>query len=139
MARSLIKVFYESSDMPTIIHFEIPTDDLERSKKFYSELFGWNFEKYSLPEGMDYLIITTTDDQGNKSIGGGMMKRQNPQHVMTNYIGVKSVDEYSTKISQSGGKVVMSKKSVPGMGYFAICLDTENNSFGIWETDPNAK
>ena len=33
----------------------------------------------------------------------------------------------------------MAKKAVPGMGYFAICLDTENNSFGIWETDPNAK
>jgi len=25
------------------------------------------------------------------------------------------------------------------MGYFAVCLDTENNSFGIWETDANAK
>jgi predicted enzyme related to lactoylglutathione lyase len=58
---------------------------------------------------------------------------------MTNFIGVKSVDEYSTKISQSGGKVVMAKKAVPGMGYFALCLDTENNSFGLWETDPNAK
>jgi predicted enzyme related to lactoylglutathione lyase len=68
-----------------------------------------------------------------------MMKRQNPQHVVTNYIGVKSIDEYSTKIFQAGGKVVMAKKTVPGMGYFAICLDTEINSFGIWETDPNAK
>jgi uncharacterized protein len=126
--------------MTTIIHFEIPTDDLERSKKFYSELFGWNFEKYSFPEGMDYLIITTTDDQGNKSIGGGMMKRQNPQQQgMTNYIAVKSVDEHCAKIAQVGGKVVMPKKAVPGMGYFAMCLDTENNSFGIWETDTNAK
>jgi hypothetical protein len=25
------------------------------------------------------------------------------------------------------------------MGYFAVCMDTENNSFGIWETDSNAK
>ena len=125
--------------MSTIIHFEIPADDLERSKKFYGDMFGWKFEKFTFPDGMDYLIITTTDEQGNKAMGGGMMKRQNPQHVVTNYIGVKSVDEYSAKISQSGGKVVMSKKPVPGMGYFAICLDTENNSFGIWETDPNAK
>jgi hypothetical protein len=84
-------------------------------------------------------MITTTDDQGNNAIGGGIMKRQNPQHAVTNYIGVKSVDEYSAKIPQSGGKVVMPKKAVPGMGYFAICLDTENNSFGIWETDPTAK
>jgi uncharacterized protein len=42
-------------------------------------------------------------------------------------------------ISQSGGKVVMSKKSFQELGFFAICLDTESNSFGIWESDPNAK
>jgi len=28
-------------DMPTIVHFEIPSDDIERSKKFYNDLFGW--------------------------------------------------------------------------------------------------
>ena len=138
-ATRLIKTFLELEYMSTIIHFEIPADDLERSKKFYSDLFGWKFEKFTLPDGMDYLTITTTDDQGSKAIGGGMMKRQNPQHVVTNYIGVKSVDEYSAKISQSGGKVVMGKKAVSGMVYFAICLDTENNTFGIWETDSNAK
>jgi uncharacterized protein len=48
-------------------------------------MFGWKFEKFTLPDGMDYLIITTTDEQENKAIGGGMMKRQNPQHVMTLY------------------------------------------------------
>ena len=90
--------------MSTIIHFEIPADDLERSKKFYSEMFGWKFEKFTLPDGIDYLIITTADDQGNNAIGGGMMKRQNPQHVVTNYIGVKSVDEHSAKISESDNK-----------------------------------
>jgi uncharacterized protein len=31
--------------MPTIVHFEIPADDVERSKKFYSDLFGWKIEK----------------------------------------------------------------------------------------------
>ena len=69
----------------------------------------------------------------------GMMKRQMPEHRITNYINVKSVDEYSSKVEKLGGKIVASKHGVPGMGYFALCLDTENNSFGIWETDQNAK
>jgi uncharacterized protein len=129
--------------MPTLVHFEIPSDDIDRSKKFYNELFGWTIEKLpeeSLPEGMEYFIISTVDDKGNKALSGGMMKRQNPQQQgITNYIDVKSVDEYSTKVEQLGGKVVIPKKPVPGMGYFAICSDTENNSFGIWETDANAK
>ena len=33
--------------MPTIVHFEIPTDDVERSRKFYSDLFGWKIGKWS--------------------------------------------------------------------------------------------
>lgn len=129
--------------MPTLVHFEIPSDDIDRSKKFYNELFGWTIEKLreeSLPEGMQYFIISTVDDKGNKAVSGGMMKRQNPQQQgITNYIDVKSVDEYSTKVEQLGGKVMIPKKPVPGMGYFAICSDTENNSFGIWETDAKAK
>jgi predicted enzyme related to lactoylglutathione lyase len=56
-----------------------------------------------------------------------------------NYIGVSSVNEYMQKVEKLGGEVVMGKHPVPGMGYFAVCLDTENNAFGIWETDPKAK
>ena len=81
-------------------------------------MFGWKFEKFTLPDEMDYLIITTTDEQGNKAIGGGMMMRQNPQYVVTNYIGVKSVDEYSAKISQSGGKASYVKKNRSRNGLF---------------------
>jgi predicted enzyme related to lactoylglutathione lyase len=84
-------------------------------------------------------LITTTDDKGNKALGGGIMKRQGPQQPIINHIDVKSVDEYSSKVQQLGGKVHVPKTAVPGMGYFAICLDTENNAFGIWETNESAK
>jgi predicted enzyme related to lactoylglutathione lyase len=128
-------------DMPTIVHFEIPSDDIERSKKFYNELFGWNIEKWAgLSEGMEYWLISTVDDKGNEAVGGGMMKRQSPdQQGITNYFDVKSVQEYSAKVEQLGGKVISSKMPVPGMGYFAVCTDTENNGFGIFEVDSNAK
>ena len=88
---------------------------------------------------MEYWLITTTDDNGNKALGGGIMKRQGPQQPIINHIDVKSVDEYSSKVQQLGVKVHVPKTAVPGMGYFAICLDTENNAFGIWETNENAK
>ena len=49
--------------MPTIVHFDIPSDDIERSKKFYNDLFGWKFDKWSgsdaMPEGMEYWLIST--------------------------------------------------------------------------------
>jgi predicted enzyme related to lactoylglutathione lyase len=66
--------------MPTIVHFEIPADNVERARSFYSKLFGWEIKE--IP-GMDYWIITTT---GEKSLGGGTMKRQNPgQPIISKY------------------------------------------------------
>ncbi len=136
--------------MSTIVHFEIPSDDIERAKKFYNGLFGWKIERWSGADNsqltsaatgqpVEYWMVSTTDDKGNNALGGGMMKRQMPEQQITNYINVKSVDEYSSKVEKLGGKVVARKHAVPGMGYFALCLDTENNSFAIWETDQSAK
>jgi predicted enzyme related to lactoylglutathione lyase len=133
--------------MPTIVHFEMPADDVERAKKFYTDLFGWKIEKWpgtsskdSSSSSMEYWIVSTTDDKGNKTpIGGGLMKRQEQHQQITNFIDINSVDEYSSKIEKLGGKVVVTKMAVPGMGYFAVCHDTENNSFGIWETNEGAK
>ena len=31
--------------IPSIVHFEIPADDVERARGFYSTLFGWRIEK----------------------------------------------------------------------------------------------
>jgi uncharacterized protein len=136
--------------MPTIVHFEIPADDIERAKKFYNNLFGWKIEKWpgtdnskltsaATGQPIEYWMINTTDDKGNKAVGGGMMKRQMAEHHITNYINVNSIDEYTSKVEEAGGKVVAPKHAVPGMGYFALCLDTENNVFAIWESDESAK
>jgi len=134
-------------DMPTIVHFQIPSDDIERSKKFYSDLFGWKFDKMptpagseAMPEGMEYWLISTVDAKGNKADGRGMMKKQSPQQQgITNYFDVKSVQEYSAKVEKLGGKVISPKMPVPGMGYMATCTDTENNGFDIFEVDQTAK
>ena len=120
-----------------IIHFEIHATDVEKLKKFYSGLFGWNTEEH--PRPMEYWMITTTDEKGEQALAGGMMQRQHPQQPITNYIDVPSIDEYAVKVEKIGGKVVVPKTAVSGIGYFAVCLDTENNTFAIWETDDTAK
>jgi predicted enzyme related to lactoylglutathione lyase len=76
-------------DMPTLVHFEIPSDDIERSRNFYNELFEWKIDKWPGSEHFahDYWMITTTDDKGNEALHGGMMKRQSPQQQgITNYL-----------------------------------------------------
>lgn len=113
----------------TIVHFEIPADNIERANKFYGSLFGWKIEK--MPGPTEYWMFMTTN-----ASGGGIMKRQTPDQVITNYIGVDSVDRYAKKVQELGGKVKVPKTEVPGFGWFAVCADTENNTFAIWEANP---
>ena len=80
------------------------------------------------------------DAKGNKATTGGMMKRRSRQQQgITNYFDVKSVQDYSAKVEKLGGKVISTKQSLPGVGYIAVCTDTENNGFGIFEMDSTAK
>lgn len=124
--------------MATIVHFEIPADEPERAIKFYKELFDWKIEKYPSGE-MDYWMINTKDEKGEKGVDGGLMKRQDPQQQITNFIDVPSIEEYSKKVERLGGMIVVQKRAVPKFGYFAVCLDTEKNAFSLWENDPEAK
>ncbi len=119
----------------SIVWFEIPADNIERARSFYSSLFGWKIEKF--PGMSDYWHIDTggSDD----SPDGGMLTRKQPQQPITNYINVASVNEAAAKVEKLGGKVCMPKTAVPQMGYFAICQDTENNMFALWERNEGAK
>jgi len=123
--------------MPSIVHFDIPANDPERAKNFYARLFGWKFEKPI--ETMEYYLVDTEDLEGKSGTGGGLGKRGAPDQKIVNYIGVSSVDEYLIKVKELGGKVLMPKTAVPGMGYLATCMDTENNTFGLWEENKEAQ
>ena len=74
-----------------------------------------------------------------RSRTAGMMERQHPEHGITNYVAVQSVDQAAAKVRKLGGKICMEKTAVPEMGYFVVCNDTENNTFALWEPDEKAK
>lgn len=116
----------------TPVHFEIPADDVEKLAPFYQQLFGWKIERIA-PE---YWMVET--DHSGQGIGGGMMKRQLPQQQILVYFQVESVDEFAAQVRALGGQVVVGKRAVPTMGYFAVCLDPQHNAFALWQTDPSA-
>jgi uncharacterized protein len=126
--------------MPTVEYFQIPADNINRAREFYKKVFGWEMQKWSNSENseQEYWMFQTKDDEGNPGLGGGLMKRQSPQHTVTNFITVSSIEEYSSKIEQSGGKIVMPKTEIPNMGFFSVFLDSENNMFGIYEDNKSA-
>jgi predicted enzyme related to lactoylglutathione lyase len=127
--------------MPRVIHFEIVADNPERAMKFYKEVFGWEFNKWDGPQ--DYWLVRTGEDS-QPGINGGLTPKTNQGSGntggrITNSIDVHSIDEFSNKISMEGGKVLSPKMPIPGVGYLAICEDTEGISFGIIQYDRNAK
>jgi len=119
-----------------VIWFEIPADQPARAQQFYSALFGWKINPMPGMEGKYWHI-----DTGGKHDmpDGGMMPRACPGQPITNYIRVPSVTKGMAKVKKLGGVVCKPKTAVPGMGYFAICLDTEKNMFALWEVNMKAK
>ena len=120
----------------TIVHFEIPANDVEKLRAFYSGVFGWEIEK--LPGPMEYYSIVTVpvDKKGmpeRPGVNGGILKKQMPEHKPVNYFSVESVDAFLKKIVALGGQVVVPKTEILGVGWFALAVDPEGNQFGLLE------
>jgi predicted enzyme related to lactoylglutathione lyase len=119
-----------------VAHFEIPADDMERAKKFYTDAFGWKMDPVP---NMEYTLVRTTevDEKGVPkelaAINGGMMKRQAPiEHPVITII-VEDMDASLKTIKKLGGKVAQKKMPVPGMGFSAYFVDSEGNLMGLFE------
>jgi len=121
--------------MHRVVHFDISVDDPKRAITFYTDIFGWKFEKWEGP--MDYWLVTTGPDD-KPGINGGIGRRGSPNEATINTIDVPSIDNFMDRITEAGGKVVAPKVTIPGVGYYATCKDTEGNTFGIMEDDPSA-
>ncbi len=119
----------------SILWFEIPADDPARAQKFYGSLFGWKINAF--PGMPDYWHIDTGGPDASPD--GGMMTRKHPGQPITNYVRVPSVTRGMAKVVKLGGAICKAKTAVPQMGYFAICTDTEGNTFALWEVNPKAK
>jgi hypothetical protein len=117
----------------TLVHFEIPATDPAKISSFYSQLFGWKFNKW---EGgsMDYWLISHKDATSPDDTIGGLFKRNNPQEQFLNYVLVKSVDDSVAKATGLGAKVLMAKQEIPNMGWFAVLADPDGNTFALYQS-----
>jgi predicted enzyme related to lactoylglutathione lyase len=113
-----------------VVHFEIPANKPEELTKFYSGLFGWKFQKASLP-GPEYWLCDTGSD--GPGINGAVMQRQDPRQPWMNYVDVASVDATLEIATKLGAKVALPKTAIPGVGAFAAIIDPDGNICGLWE------
>jgi hypothetical protein len=128
------------------VHFEIQADDCERAIKFYSDVFGWNFQKWEGSPTEYYMIMTAEKDSKEQGINGGLLKRPcpapAPEQGTNAFVCTMLVENYGEseqKVLKAGGKVAMPKFALPGMAWQGYYIDLEGNTFGLHQADPNAK
>lgn len=112
-----------------VVHWEFWSKDAAATADFYAKVFDWKITHH--PE-MNYRMAET----GGQGIGGGIMTPEQPgpwPGNMTLYLAVDDLDAYATKITGAGGKMIVEKQEVPGMGSFSLFADPEGRVLGIWK------
>lgn len=120
-------------------YFEIQADDTQRAVNFYRTTFGWKFEEApGLP--VEYWRIETGGARG------GLLKRPAPPpppmsgtNAFVCSIEVEDFEATALRISGVNGKVALPKFPIPGVCWQGYFVDTEGNTFGIFEVDEDAR
>jgi len=126
--------------MPHLAHFAINADDVDRARRFYERVFGWTFKAWG-PPGF-YQI-----DMGPGSPAAAMGALQGRRDLVkgqrsTGYectISVPSIDATAAAVLANGGKTVLEKSIIVGVGALMFFQDPEGNVFGAMEFDRHAE
>jgi uncharacterized protein len=121
-------------------HFAINADDLPRARRFYERVFGWKFEPWG-PPGF-YLIATGTEQE--PGVQGALQGRRElvPGKRMTGFectIGVDDVDKVAAAVKSNGGRILMEKTTIVGVGDLIFFEDPEGNVAGAMRYDDKAE
>ncbi|MFQ5628754.1 MAG: VOC family protein [bacterium] len=117
-----------------VVHWEFWSQDPEKVSDFYAEVFDWQINH--IPE-MNYRLVETGGEGG---INGGIMKPQQgpwPGNLAF-YIDVDDLEAYCGKIKKAGGKIVVERMDVPGVGALALFEDPDGRVLGLWLQNPES-
>lgn len=128
--------------MNPIGYFEIQADDCQRASHFYKEIFDWEFVRDEHIPVEYYRMI----DMRGSGILGAILKRPiaapAPEQGTNAYvcsIKVEDFDATEKKILDAGGSVALPRFAIPGRCWQGYFLDTEGNTFGLFQVDDQAK
>ena len=120
--------------------FAINADDVPRARRFYEAVFGWTFEPWGPP---NFYLIETGEEKV-RAVGGLLQERRElvRGQKMIGFectISVSSVDETAESIVAQGGKIVMPKVVLMGVGKLIFFQDPGGNIVGAMEYDAQAE
>jgi predicted enzyme related to lactoylglutathione lyase len=116
-----------------LCHFAINADDLGRAQRFYENVFGWTFTPWG-PPGF-YQVET---GGGSEAPLGALQQRRDliEGRPATGYectLGVDDLDAVIAGVEANGGKIVMPRCTITGVGDLIFFEDTEGNVTGAMQ------
>lgn len=111
-----------------IAHVEIPSTNLEKSSDFYKQVFNWEFK----PFGNGYLLHNT-----HKSFTIGLRKTDKiaKGDCTIFHVRVADITSVISKATNLGGHISRGKTTIPAMGYYALLIDLDGNTIGLYQTN----
>lgn len=109
------------------VHVELLTNDMEKAKNFYRNLFDWKLE--DVP-GMNYTMINV-----GEGTGGGMMKSPMPE-IPSHWLAYVSVDDIAAsteKAKSLGATICKEVTEIPGYGWFSVISDPTGATLALWQ------
>jgi predicted enzyme related to lactoylglutathione lyase len=121
----------------TMAHFSINADDVEKSRAFYARVFGWKFSAWGPPgfyqiEAKDSPVLGALQGRrelvkGHRTIG------------LECTFAVASIDATAKAVAAAGGKVVLDRSVIVGVGTLMFFADLDGNVFGAMQYDAAAE
>jgi uncharacterized protein len=119
-----------------LAHFAVNADDVERARRFYEKVFGWRFEAWGPP---DFYRV----DPGDGPRGALQVRRELvPGERTVGFectIAVDDVDATAEAVVAAGGRVIMPKTTIAGVGDLIFFADPEGNAVGAMRYNPEAE
>jgi hypothetical protein len=110
----------------SVVHVEVIGKDVDALRKYYGEMFGWQFGEPMGPQ--NYAVIENPD---GVPVGIGAGPEGYGGHV-TFYVQVADVGQALEKAESLGGSRMMGPDEVPGAGItIGLFSDPEGHVIGV--------
>lgn len=104
---------------------ELSTTDAEAAKKFYADLFGWEYKAGDVA-GAQYNEIMAN----GRPVGGIHQMGDGPPQWGA-YVAVDDVDAAAKKVEELGGKLCFPPTDIPHVGRFCMINDPTGATISI--------
>ncbi len=111
-------------------HIELFSNDTDRARAFYGELFGWTSES-SGDEFGGYINFFR-----DGAYVAGLMGNHDPEHpadFWSVYLRVEDAEATVAAAEAHGGSVFLPPMAVGDLGHMAMCADPGGAAIGIWQ------